>query len=436
MVCHGRLYFANTPLSSPAVMLKPEADIILAIQHLHSQMDHTTIDCRHVYGHQDTRKRPSGSVVETRDTMLGAQPTLTNAAEINVECDRLATETSNIILGDPDVSHMPPVMTPPYPGSRAGLWINGVWITSHLHAHVHQAHHFTAIREYCMTKYGWSDTTFDSINWQAIRKARQRGTATQMMRSCKILHGWMPVMHMHGHTTGNTQCPGCSCSDETFDHFLRCPNTFLSAARRTALATLRQKCKGMKIHRDFSNVFCSMVEAFFLGTDIPDTPHRTLHLAILSQKKIGLEHVVQGFIALDWKAALKESGAQGAEGKMATLVQYLWNDVIGPLWTARNDILHRAANYTTTLEHDQLGQRLQWYHENRSVLDRRDHFLARFGAQDIPGMLMAVRREWIRHLDSARAAYEIETSQPMVGQRVLTQYILISKRVSSADALG
>jgi len=82
------------------------------------------------------------------------------------------------------------------------------------------------------------------------------------------------------------------------------------------------------------------------------------------QQAIGLECMVRGFVALDWKMALKESGAQGAEGKMATLVQFLWNDVIGPLWKALNDVLHRAANYTTTLENEQLGQRLRWYHEH------------------------------------------------------------------------
>jgi hypothetical protein len=119
----------------------------------------------------------------------------------------------------------------------------------------------------------------------------------------------------------------------------------------------------MKIHRDFSDISCSLVEAFFLGTAIPATPHQTLQSMISSQQDIGLEYMVRGFVALDWKAALKESesGAQAAESKMATLVQSLWNDVIGPIWKARNDILRRAANYTTTLENEQLGQQLHWY---------------------------------------------------------------------------
>jgi hypothetical protein len=47
---------SKTPLPMPSAMLKPEADIILAMQHLRSQLDSTTVDCRHVYGHQDTCK--------------------------------------------------------------------------------------------------------------------------------------------------------------------------------------------------------------------------------------------------------------------------------------------------------------------------------------------------------------------------------------------
>lgn len=134
----------------------------------------------------------------------------------------------------------------------------------------------------------------------------------------------------------------------------------------------------MKLHRNFSDVFCSLIEAFVTGTAIPNKPHPTLQSAISRQHEIGFEFLVCGFgfVAFDWKRALKESGAQHAKSKMATRLQFLWNDVIDPLWTARNDILHRAANYTTTLEFEQQGQHLQWYHEHGHVLAHQDHYLA------------------------------------------------------------
>ncbi len=46
---------SNTPLKDPSMMIKAEADIILAIHHLRNRFPfHTNI--QHIYGHQDTRK--------------------------------------------------------------------------------------------------------------------------------------------------------------------------------------------------------------------------------------------------------------------------------------------------------------------------------------------------------------------------------------------
>jgi hypothetical protein len=44
------------PLITPTAMIKPDADVLLAIHHLRSHMErHCTIHCTHIYGHQDTR---------------------------------------------------------------------------------------------------------------------------------------------------------------------------------------------------------------------------------------------------------------------------------------------------------------------------------------------------------------------------------------------
>ena len=56
---------SNCELSTPGAMIAPDVDILLAIQHLRSQMISTTITCQHVYGHQDTRSRDT-----TRDPHL------------------------------------------------------------------------------------------------------------------------------------------------------------------------------------------------------------------------------------------------------------------------------------------------------------------------------------------------------------------------------
>lgn len=114
----------------------------------------------------------------------------------NIEADRLATETAKIARDRGCRQDMPPVMMPPYPGSRALLKIGTTWITGKLGTHINNAHWTQTLRDYCKRKYTWSDTVFDSIDWKLIDTARKKYTLTQLMQTSKIMHDSLPVMHM------------------------------------------------------------------------------------------------------------------------------------------------------------------------------------------------------------------------------------------------
>jgi hypothetical protein len=72
------------PLSSPAAMIKPDADILLAIHHLRTQMEkHCTIHCSHIYGHQDTRTRGTPAIfADPTHTPRSTPPTTTKISLI------------------------------------------------------------------------------------------------------------------------------------------------------------------------------------------------------------------------------------------------------------------------------------------------------------------------------------------------------------------
>ena len=105
-----------------------------------------------------------------------------------------------------------PAITPiclPYPGTKALLWIGNLWIKSHVPRHISLACHTNNIQEYCMKKYHRSESTFNSVYWDGIECPGKCGTKTQLMHTSKIMHGWLPVMHMVGPFTNLTQqCPG------------------------------------------------------------------------------------------------------------------------------------------------------------------------------------------------------------------------------------
>ena len=195
---------SNREVYSPRDMLVPDADILLAIRHTRTQLEDTTqVVCQHIYGHQDTKTRrppspPTGQ--EGKDSTVVAQcstdtpktrwtdiqggktkPRLGLPVQINIECDRLATQTSETVMTQRDVKHVPPTIDLPYAGSRALLNIGGKWITTSHKRHILNARWESKVWEYCYKKYGWEADIFDTVDWRTIRAMRSNMTPTQQM---------------------------------------------------------------------------------------------------------------------------------------------------------------------------------------------------------------------------------------------------------------
>jgi hypothetical protein len=196
----------TNPIRDPSGMLKAEADIILAIHHIKNRNPYQT-RIRHVYGHQDTKKPKP--IADTEQPRIRGPKTPPQVL-INIACDTIATATSK--HGLTNKGHhppLPPILTPPYEGSRAMLQINNIWITSHFKRELYKARRTTPMEEYLKTKYNWSKGTLNNIYWPSIKTVRQHLSHTKRMQTCKIMHGWLPVSHMRHHITGVNQCPGC-----------------------------------------------------------------------------------------------------------------------------------------------------------------------------------------------------------------------------------
>lgn len=235
---------SNVGLNYPGAMLTTDADILLAISHTQKEMTDTNFICRHVYGHQDSRRHgmvdQHGTEVEevsnqertvgrddntdTSSTCLIAKPKkspvipLPLSARLNIECDKMATETIQAPPMDESTSPLSQVLRLPYSGSKALLNIDSKWITSQQRRYICKGKCGQTLIDYCRQRYGWDQSTFDAVHWTAIRTVHSNCTTTQQRQTSKIMHGWLPVGHMHGHATGNTHCPGCPCMDETMDH--------------------------------------------------------------------------------------------------------------------------------------------------------------------------------------------------------------------------
>ena len=111
---------------------------------------------------------------------------------------------------------------------------------------------------------------------------------------------------------------------------------------------------------------------------------------------------------------------------MTALQRFVWNGIVAPLWTVRNDILHRKKNHFDAVDEERMAERIIWYGQNKHhVLDAYDHFLARFDLTSLRGMTRAAKREWVCHLDTAKTAFKIERSHRTNQQNSIDQYLVV-----------
>ena len=97
---------------------------------------------------------------------------------------------------------------------------------------------------------------------------------------------------------------------------------------------------------------------------------------------------------------------QPSRTRMSDLQTMVWSEVVDALWSTRNDILFRSQNKFDAVENEQLGERILWYTTHKhEVLSAHDSFLADFDISTIHRMPRRVKRQWVQHLDKARAAY-------------------------------
>ena len=134
--------------------------------------------------------------------------------------------------------------------------------------------------------------------------------------------------------------------------------------------------------------------------------------------------MVRGFLANGWVVALKDYGCSHPDRAINVLQRMVWDSIVEPLWKVRNDILHRQKNNFDSVEEERMAERLIWYSMHKhEVLDAYDHFLARFEASQIHAMTRTAKREWLRHLDVARAAHAMQRLQKAHKQNSIVQYL-------------
>ena len=138
---------------------------------------------------------------------------------------------------------------------------------------------------------------------------------------------------------------------------------------------------------------------------------------------IGQNLLLRGFLSVEWLHLLHHTRHDRPDTIMTNIVWFLWHEVVTPIWKARNDLLHCLQNLTTSAVETKLDERLRWFLDNKhTALSRTDLFLTRYSRDDLPSLSLNAKKEWVRHLELARAAWDIERRQVQKGQTVITKF--------------
>ena len=184
---------------------------------------------------------------------------LKREARLNVKCDELASNTTAVVIAQGGHPEVAATVSLPFVGSKALLKLGETWVTSKYKRSIARAHQEAPFRAYCTEKYGWDEDDFNLVYWSSVGRVRRRLATEAFRQTSKIMHGWLPTAHMLGHISGNTQCPGCPCPDETLGHMLRCPHHLMARKREEIIAALRKKGIGARIPRRVLTAFIHLL---------------------------------------------------------------------------------------------------------------------------------------------------------------------------------
>ena len=97
--------------------------------------------------------------------------------------------------------------------------------------------------------------------------------------------------------------------------------------------------------------------------------------------------------------------------------------------------MHQRQNRNREKEDSSLAEKIQWYVAHRhEVLSFHDTFLAEIDVSTLHRLRPETKREWVRHLEKARAAYDNELKQKERRQRVITRYFKPVRRDKAQDS--
>ena len=134
--------------------------------------------------------------------------------------------------------------------------------------------------DYILQRLNISLDTFHVIDWESIGKVRSSHHINRIVRTSKMLYGWLPVGHNWKKCNlVSDKCPCCGVPDETFEHVLTCKHKDLVMTRAIAYTSIQTKCDELKIPKIFTTTLLTLFKVTLEDHEFPTsfpTPELTV----------------------------------------------------------------------------------------------------------------------------------------------------------------
>ncbi len=271
----------------------------------------------HIKGHQDKN-----------------QPvhTLTKPAQYNVNCDHRATDTLPDLA--PFSTQQP---TQPMPSSYPHLIIQRKVVVKDLQGALRHAAVTPAYRSYLQTKYHWTPTDAEEVNWNALTMTLKHFPKDHN-RLAKLIHEWLPLLGAHSQETSPaTLCPQCQQTNEDTWHFLECADPARQTLFNQLHRDLQQLHNKHKIDPHLFQLLWQGLLSIRTSTDInnqlADYPPSFRPL-FEWQHEIGWEQLYYGRIAVTWAHYIDSTTKGKTSGTIfySRAINIIWKYLLD-IWT-------------------------------------------------------------------------------------------------------
>lgn len=231
--------------------------------------------------------------------------------------------------------------------STATVYANDFEIPTNLANELRYAALSPDLRTSFMTKYKWSNSTIELIDWQIHSKSIQRQKPCTRKTIIQYIHRWLPT-HGHPGTKDDitTKCPCCHVLDETNDHFLSCTNTHVVNEWNTKLETFYQEMK--KLEMDPILLYYMMLALNnWRTTKSPDRPKfckRQYKKLFKEQTLIGWNQVIMGRLSKSWVDIQNDYHLNTTTNGISIISTAITKvlTMIHQIWTVRCDMKYRS----------------------------------------------------------------------------------------------